>query len=91
MRAFRASMCACLLSCLAACSSTVVTRYEQVYIPDSLLAACPDVEWKGGTYRELGQLAAMRKKRIEECDARTAAARKYQDDLRAQEAGGKGL
>lgn len=91
MRAFRASMSACLLSCLAACSSTVVTRYEQVYIPDSLLAACPDVQWGGGTYRQMGELAALRKKRIEECDARTAAARKYQDDLRAQEAAGKGL
>lgn len=89
MKALRASMFGCLLSCLAACSSTspaVITEYRQVYLPDSLLAGCPGVEWPGGTYRELAALAAERKSRLKDCDDRFAAARKYQNDLRAKEA-----
>lgn len=88
MKAFRALTCACLLSSIAGCASTpapsTTTVYEQIYIPDSLLAGCPGVEWGGGTFREAGELAARRKTALQDCDDRFTAARAYQDDLRAK-------
>lgn len=80
-------MCACLLSLTAGCASnstTVQTVYQQVYVPDHLLAGCPPVHWAGGTYRDLAALAEKRRAALQDCDDRFAAARKYQDDIRAK-------
>lgn len=90
MKAFAALTCAFLLSSIAGCADQqTVTVYEQIYIPDSLLAGCPPVLWGGETYRQAGELAAMRKTALEDCDARFAAAREYQDRLRKQAAADK--
>lgn len=94
MRVFRALTCVCLLSLTAACARTpapvVTVEYRNVYIPDSLLAGCPGVEWTGGTYRNVGELAAKRKTALQACDDRFTEARRYQDEIRAKE-GQKGL
>lgn len=79
----------CLLSLTAACARTpapvVTTEYRNVYIPDSLLVGCPGVEWTGGTYRAVAELAAKRKAALEACDDRFTEARRYQDEIRAKE------
>lgn len=88
MKAFRALTCAFLLSSIAGCASTpppaTVTIYEQIYIPDSLLVGCPPVDWGGGTFRGVGELATRRKTALQDCDDKFTAARSYQDDLRAK-------
>lgn len=81
-------MCAFLLSSIAGCASDaplIQTVYQPVYIPESLLAGCPPVDWPGGTYRDLAALAEKRRAALQDCDDRFAAARKYQDTLRAQD------
>lgn len=89
MRAFRALTCLCLLSLTAACARTPVpvttTVYRNVYIPDSLLAGCPGAEWAGGTYRNVGELAAKRKTALQDCDDKFTEARRYQDEIRTKE------
>lgn len=87
MRVFHALTFVCLLSLIAACDRNrpaVTTVYEQIYIPDSMLQGCPAVEWGGGTYRDAGALATMRAAALKDCDDKFAAARKYQDGLRAK-------
>lgn len=88
-------MCVCLLSLTAGCASTqpqTVTVYEQIYIPDSVLPGCPAVNWEGGTFGQLSELAERRRTALKDCDDKFAAARKYQDDLRAKaKATAKGL
>ena len=85
---FRALTCLCLLSLTAACARTpapvVTTEYRNVYIPDSLLVGCPGVEWAGGTFRNVGELAAKRKAALQDCDDRFTEARRYQDEIRAK-------
>lgn len=63
----------------------VETRYRNVYLPDSLLPGCPGVEWLGGTWGGVAELAEMRRTALKDCDDAFRAARKYQDDLRAKE------
>lgn len=79
----------CLLSLTAACARTpapvTATVYRNVYIPDSLLAGCPGVEWTGGTFRDVGELAAKRKAALEDCDDKFTEARRYQEEIRAKE------
>lgn len=86
MNPFRALTSAFLLSLTAGCASqpqpAIEIRYEQIYIPDSLLAGCPVIPWEGGTYRMLKDLAEARRTALKNCDDRFTAARKYQDDLR---------
>lgn len=82
--------CLCLLSLTAACARTpapvVTTVYRNVYLPDRFLVGCPGVEWTGGTFRNMGELAAKRKAALQDCDDRFAEARRYQDEIRAKEA-----
>lgn len=89
MNPLRVLTCVCLLSLTAACARAPVpvatTVYRNVYIPDHLLAGCPGVEWTGGTYRNVGELAAKRKAVLQDCDDRFAEARRYQDEIRAKE------
>lgn len=89
MKPLRALTCMCLLSLTAACARTpapvTTTVYRNVYVPDSLLAGCPGVEWTGGTFRNVGELAAKRKAALQDCDDRFTEARRYQDDIRAKE------
>ncbi len=58
--------------------------YQQVYLPDHFLAECPGVEWRGGSFEDLGALAAARKTALKDCNDRLAAARQYQEDIRAK-------
>lgn len=83
---FSACASLCLLSSIAGCASDPVinTVYQQVYIPDSLLVGCPGVEWQGGSFETLAELAARRKSALRGCDDRFTAARQYQDDIRAK-------
>lgn len=77
----------CLLSLTAGCASTqpsTVTVYEQIYIPDSMLPGCPPVEWEGGTFRQVGELAERRRTALKDCDDKFTAAREYQNQLRAR-------
>ena len=83
----RASACLFLLSLTAGCASNppvVPTVYQQVYLPDHFLAECPGVEWRGGSFEDVGALAAARKKALKDCNDRLAAARQYQADIRAK-------
>lgn len=64
----------------------VEIRYEQVYVPDSILAGCPGVSWGGGDFAAVGALAEARRVALVNCDDRFRAARKYQDDLRREAA-----
>lgn len=64
----------------------VEIRYEQIYIPDSVLAGCPGVSWGGGDFEAVGKLAEARRIALKDCDDRFRAARKYQDDLRREAA-----
>lgn len=81
--------CVFLLSLTAACARTpapvVTTVYRNVYLPDRFLVGCPGVEWDGGTFRDVGELAARRKAALQACDDLAGEARRYQDDLRAKE------
>lgn len=69
----------------------MVTKYQNVYLPDRLLQPCQKSAWPGGTYRLLAELAERRGTDIDNCNAQIAEALKYQDDLRASESdqGGK--
>jgi len=89
MRVFRALTCVCLLSLTAACAKTpapvVTIEYRNVYLPDRYLVDCPGAEWNGGTYRNVGELAAMRKTALQNCNDRLAEARRYQEEIRAKD------
>lgn len=78
--------CLFLLSSIAGCGNqppVVEIRYEQIYIPDSMLPGCPGVDWNGGPWQAVADLAEARRTALKDCDARFAAARAYQDRLRA--------
>lgn len=86
MKAFRASMCACLLSLTAACGETRIvtkTEYKPVHMPERFLMDCPVPEWKpGGTYRGVAELAIRRKAALEKCNLQLKAAREFQGNLK---------
>lgn len=49
-----------------------------VGIPDALLQDCPGVEWAGGSYRQLAELALAREAALRDCNDQLREARAYQ-------------
>lgn len=88
-------MCVCLASLISGCASrepVATTEYVNVYLPDSQLVDCPITESvDGGTFRQMGTLAAARKVDTENCNARLAGLRDFQAKARAEEAAAKGV
>lgn len=81
MNPWRVLTCAFLASLTAGCASTdpvIVTEYRYLDLPERFLADCPITEWSGGTYRDLGGLAAARRVDLEICNAQIREGREFQ-------------
>lgn len=80
-----------LASLTSGCASTdrpaptIVTKYQRVYLPERFFQPCPKTPWPGGDYRKLAGVTISRGTDIDNCNAQLAAAKGYQDDLKAQE------
>lgn len=87
MNPLRALTCVFLASLTTACTETVyVTKYQQVYLPDRFLIDCPVPAWTtGGSFEDVGRLAARRKAALVDCNLQLRSAREYQQDIQAKE------
>lgn len=90
MRRSNVWTCLFLSSLMAGCSSTeyVHTReYVYVDLPARYLADCPATPWvEGGTYRQLGKLAASLRADLNICNAQLREARDFQREEAAKRA-----
>lgn len=81
MNLWNALTCLCLLSLTAGCANpqtVVVTEYELLTLPERYLSDCRVSEWQGGTYRDVGKLAASRRVDLDDCNAQLREAREFQ-------------
>lgn len=75
-------ICVSLASLMAGCAKTppvTVTEYRYADLPERFLAECPVTVWsEGGSYRDLGKLAAARRVDLDLCNAQLQEAREFQ-------------